>query len=272
MESTPRARISNRGGDYVRDVHVSPLANGHILRLHAPDGAVDQIRLTDPRYVLIDSSQPRRLRGGGQRPTAATSQLLTVLRDVVTLPGGGDLDYALAVDWYKEPVDGVASVDWRNTTIGDLVHRAKYWYKKPEDIAKLRECGWALVDVLVPVVNRHPLLREVDVISAVPGHDSNVVSFGARLAAAVANALGKQSIRCTDRAGFRTPAKSVDPAERADMIRNRFRCAEALDHRSVLIVDDVYSSGTTATETARALRVAGATRVASLCAVRTLRF
>jgi len=147
----------------------------------------------------------------------------------------------------------------------------KYWYKDLADVAKQRECGLALRDLLVEVVNRHPLLCDVAAIAAVPGHDSKILSFGARLAAAVARALGKPLVPCSSLTDFRPPAKGLDPDDRASMIRNKFACKEHVGGQSLLIVDDVYSSGSTADEAARALRVAGATQVASLCAVRTMK-
>ncbi|WP_291418817.1 phosphoribosyltransferase family protein [Actinophytocola sp.] len=92
------------------------------------------------------------------------------------------------------------------------------------------------------------------------------------LAAAVARRLDKRLVRCAALADFRTPAKSLDPAGRASVIDNQFVCREDLSGLSLLIVDDVYGSGSTVAETARAVRAAGAVQVASLCAVRTMRF
>lgn len=256
----------------MRDLRVVRSWNSHTLQLRAPEGAVDQILLTDPRYVPIDNAQPRRLRGAGREPTRATIELTAVLSDVLTLPCANDLDYALAIDWYKQPSNDVQSTNWPNTEIGDLVSRGKYRYFKPEDIEKQATYGRALVERLAPVVRRHPLLRAVDAIAAAPGHDAKVVSFGARLATSVATALGKRLVRCTSLDTFRTSAKELPADVRAAAIRGRFVCGESVARASLLIVDDVYRSGTTAAETARALRAAGATRVASLCAVRTLRF
>jgi predicted amidophosphoribosyltransferase len=105
----------------------------------------------------------------------------------------------------------------------------------------------------------------------VPGHDSKILSFGARLAAAVASALGKPLVPCSSLTDFRPPAKGMDPDDRASMVRNKFACNEHVGGQSLLIVDDVYSSGSTADEAARALHAAGATQVASLCAVRTMK-
>jgi predicted amidophosphoribosyltransferase len=70
---------------------------------------------------------------------------------------------------------------------------------------------------------------------------------------------------------FRSPAKNLAPHERAKALRNQFSVTEDLTGRSVLIVDDVYRSGVSIAETARAAHAAGAETVQALCAVRTLR-
>jgi hypothetical protein len=49
--------------------------------------------------------------------------LLELLGGVVSLPSLQPIKFAIALDWYKTPVDGVNSNNWPNTEIGDLVSR-----------------------------------------------------------------------------------------------------------------------------------------------------
>jgi predicted amidophosphoribosyltransferase len=204
-------------------------------------------------------------------PTAATRSLLDVLHDVLTVPSASTVDFAIALDWYMTPIEHMPAADWPRTFAADLVHRGKYWYMRNSRIEQLRACGLALVDLLHAVIIRHPLLMSVDAVASVPGHDSRRVSFGARLADAVARRLNKPLVRCSALAEFRTEAKSLAPADLTTMIDNQFVCPANLAGKSLLIVDDVYRSGITVGETARALRAAGGMRVSCLSAVRTMR-
>lgn len=249
--------------------------DGHYLRLRGPDGIVSQIRLADPRYQIGTTTERGQqvLHGSGIAPTPKITSLLDLLgHHVLTVKSPGYVDFALALDWYKTPIEGQSPADWPNTVAGDLVHRGKYWYsKKPSDAGRQRECGRAVVDRFLSVINSHPLLKVIDGVAAVPGHDARRVSFGARLAATVARDLETPLVRCAALAEFRTPAKSLDLSERAAAIANQFICRDDLTGWSLLIIDDIFSSGSTVAETARALRMAGATHIAGLCAVRTMR-
>jgi hypothetical protein len=276
MSSSQSVRLSNRGGGHVESVRVTVLSGGrHRLEFLGPAGAVEQIRMCDPRYVPEKAAVAlglQRLAAPDQAPTATTQAVLRVLERVVTLPTPGNLDFAIAIDWYKAPVDGVAPNSWPNTSAGDLVHRAKYWYLRSSlNREKFKECGGTLVNRLADVVGEHPLLRDVDSVAAAPGHDPELRDFGTMLASATARHFGKPFACCSGPPGFRTPAKDLDPAQRAAAIGDKFACEASMDGQSVLIVDDVYSSGTTMAETARALRKAGAARVAGICPVRTMR-
>jgi hypothetical protein len=247
---------------------------GHRLEFRGPGTAVNQVRLSDSRYVperAIVALGFQQLRAPHQSPTQAIASLLRVLGRVVTLRTATHVDFAIALDWYKTPVDGVSPKGWPNTRAGDLVSRGKYWHQHPSGHKKQRECGLALVELLVEVIGQHPLLCGIDSIAAAPGHDPKIVGFGSRLSAATAKRLGKPFIRCSGPPGFRTPAKDLDRAQLAAAIENKFVCQTSIRGQSVLVVDDVYRSGCTMTETARALRQAGAAHVAGLCPVRTMR-
>jgi hypothetical protein len=276
MNSSQPVRPSNRGGGYVEDVRVIGMPDGdHRLEFRGPAGAVAQVRQCDSSYVPdrpVTTLGVQRLRSTRHAPTRATQSLLDVLHCVVTLPTGTNVDFALALDWYKTPVAGVSAQNWQNTATADLVHRGKYWYKDQYNREKRRECGLALVELLFNAVSQHPLLCRIDSVAAAPGHDPKIVGFGGQLAAATARRLEKPCVHCAGPAEFRTPAKDLDQDQLAAAIKDKFTCPVDIQGQSVLIVDDVYRSGTTMAETARALRHAGATRVAGLCPVRTMRF
>jgi adenine/guanine phosphoribosyltransferase-like PRPP-binding protein len=201
----------------------------------------------------------------------AVLDLIDVLQRSLTLPRGPSVDFALALEWYKVPEADVHPRNWRNTELGELVRRGKYWYTDPSRYEDLRTVGLALVARLRRLIDEHPLLSTVDAVVAVPGHDASVVSFGARLASSVARQEGLLLAKCVASTRYRTPAKNLDPAGRQVVIVGQFSCAVDLSNMRVLIIDDVYGSGTTVAETARAARAAGAVEVASLCAVRTMR-
>lgn len=272
--SPPHRPLSNRGGGCVEQFRIIPAPpNQHMLELRAPVGVADQLELLEPRYAGTMKQRGANLviRGPGLDLTAEAKDLLDALTGVLTLPCAAGVDYALALDWTKQPIDGLDARSWPNTRIGDLVHRGKYWYKGSQQIDELREVGQSLTTELCNLIDRHVLLRAADTIIAVPGHDARVLSFGARLASSVAYRRSVRFVAARSASAFRTPAKSLDLTARAAVINKQFRCDANLTDHKVLVLDDLYSSGTTAAETARAARAAGASRVAVLCAVRTMR-
>ena len=260
---------SNRGGGCVDQFGVTPVPPGHhLLRVVGPQGALVQVKLNDPTYADHGGSD---LLGVGTGARPSTIELLEVLRDVLTVPCEHSVDYAIAVDWTMTPQEGVDSHSWPRTPIYDLVNRGKYQYRSPAAAQQQSQVGRAAAEWLCRVIERHPLLRNVDVVAAVPGHDARLLSFGARLAATVAAIRGIRFVPCASRSQYRAQAKDLDASNRAAVISNQFVYGENLTGLRTLIVDDVYHSGATVAEAARAIRAAGAVSVAALTPARTLR-
>ena len=67
-----------------------------------------------------------------------------------------------------------------------------------------------------------------------------------------------------------SPQAGLSPAVRKRNLRGAFGCTRSFAGLSVLVVDDVMTTGATAEEFARTLRSAGARRVENLILARTL--
>lgn len=81
----------------------------------------------------------------------------------------------------------------------------------------------------------------------------------------------KRFIKVSARDAYRAEAKSLTFEQRRELIRGQFSVRESLGSVDVLIVDDVFRSGLSMSEVARAAREAGARSIYGLAAVRTMR-
>jgi hypothetical protein len=65
---------------------------------------------------------------GPTRLLETTRDFLKLLKSVISLPNPTGIKTALALDWYKQPIDGLDAHSWPNTGIGELVSKGKYKY------------------------------------------------------------------------------------------------------------------------------------------------
>jgi alkylhydroperoxidase family enzyme len=216
---------------------------------------------------LYARHQPRwthRLRLPG---AADLSELLPLLRRVIALRVSRELDAALALDFHQQPCPTSENGVIRTPT-GQLVYTVKYENRSAE---KVRSAGRALCTSLTDVVLTHPWFSTADLVLPVPGHDPERVAASIRIGATIARSTGKElgSVTCRHR-GYRRPAKDMTRAERAQLL-DEYSIDQDLAGRTILVVDDLYHSGSTMTGVARAARKAGATTVLGLSGTRNLR-
>lgn len=274
VDPSPQPFVSDTRGNRLADWGTVDDSAGHHLWLRGSDEVQAQIAAAAPTYAVVPlppeaaRAWTHVLRGPG-RLLPRTKALLDLLMAVITLPRPTNIRTGLALDWYKRPAVGVDPYSWPNSEAGDLVSRGKYLYRF--DDAKQREVGRKLVGLVCDIVTRHALLQQVDIILDVPGHDASQVSFGSRMAFTVSKDLNIERARVRCRDEFRAQSKNLDPVQRADVISNHFYVEESIEGGTALVVDDVFRSGDSMNETARAALAAGASSVYGICAVRTMR-
>jgi len=115
---------------------------------------------------------------------------------------------------------------------------------------------------------------EVDVLAFVPPDDDRRLTRGHHPAEQLAREMGLRweipVERLLERVGPARRQRGLDLVERRRNVRGAFRGRGAAA-TAVCLVDDVYTSGATASAAAQALRTSGARRVEVVCFARAVR-
>jgi hypothetical protein len=173
-----------------------------------------------------------------------------------------DMDQCFALDFNYE-------IDKTNdekvyTRTGRLEHDAK----EQADESAIQQ----LTASLTHFCNNHPLYREGDAIAAVPPNPSKKFHLPCTLAERVAAKTGKIN-------GALLVTKSQDTAkaqqlvldEKIPAIAKALNVHQSVKGKKIILIDDLYQSGSTMWTVARALKSAGAARVYGLACVKSWR-
>jgi ComF family protein len=113
------------------------------------------------------------------------------------------------------------------------------------------------------IFNNH--YDEMDAIIPVPIHRSRLCWRGFNQAQLLCEKLPANLVKSLRLKIRRTPPQArLDPEARIKNLEGAFRCDESVYGKRILLIDDVYTSGSTASECARALKAAGASYVAMI--------
>ena len=137
-----------------------------------------------------------------------------------------------------------------------------------------------VAETMARFVQRHMPATEDAILAPVPLHRWRIWKRGYNQAALIASALARRSgleprLDLLERVKATPPLRRMGPKERRETVRGAFRVAPRhkpnVRGRTVILVDDVYTSGATADACARTLKRAGAARVELLCWARVVR-
>jgi ComF family protein len=137
-----------------------------------------------------------------------------------------------------------------------------------------------VAETMARFMERHLDASDAPVLAPVPLHRWRIWRRGYNQAALIAGALARRAgleaqLDLVERVKATPVLRGMGPRERRQAVRGAFRVnakrKAALKGKSVVLVDDVYTSGATAEACARILKRAGAQRVDVLCWARVVR-
>jgi hypothetical protein len=169
-----------------------------------------------------------------------------------------ELDQCFALDFNFQDAEAHTY-----TGIGQLEYAAKYQQDKGS-IDKLAE-------LLENVCSCHPTFARVDVIASVPGSPSKAFHLPDELVKRMSKDLGRTT-RISLRKRRETPQlKTLPLAKKLETLEDVFELDENVEGKSLLLVDDLYQSGSTMWTLAKFLKDRGAGQVYGLACVKSWR-
>jgi adenine/guanine phosphoribosyltransferase-like PRPP-binding protein len=256
-----------RRGDRIADHRIAHVRGESALLLDCPDWIRDQIAMiygtdceprTPAERVADDFNHAFRFPGGAPDDLASTVELLST---VLSIPAPPHVDVAITLDWYTQPDDA-----------GGLKHTpAGYWINTTKhaphpEWSNSRNSRRLMINALVDMIRIHPLYANATAIIAAPGHLADGQSFGEVLARDVAARVGIPFVETT------APGPREQQKEGATQDLTEVFTVQGALSGDVIVLDDVYRTGGSASGAAAAAKRAGADRVLSVAVARTIRW
>lgn len=169
-----------------------------------------------------------------------------------------ELDEAYALDFnFKQD-----TYPFAYTEVGSLEHVAKE--------EQNRDAITELAKRLADVVSHHPTLSRADIIAAMPPRPSKQFHLPVGLVNEMGRILGRHvGLRLTK--AEHPKLRGLAMAAKLEALNGVFHLDESIEHGTVLLIDDLYQSGTSAWSLAKFLKENGAGEVYALACVKSWR-
>ena len=239
------------------------------------DVFVDILKKAFPATSLEFSNRP--LSGveitlsGELPPTSDVTRLLEILKKHLTIIDSLDESHALSPHHLPPTPEHIR---WKRTTLGNLVYSAKdYNHRKPVGSPGAAN---ALVAELGSFLAQHPRYTTADLIICAPsssrGTTDDLSSYvGTRLAKSLGKRI-QRAQRLVDTPPQKDRENSVDEETASNSQRNSMVVRSQLNGSRCILIDDLYHSGGTLQELARACKRAGAVEVLGLTVTKTAKY
>lgn len=166
------------------------------------------------------------------------------------------LDYNLSEDFITHEVG--------YTTCGSLEHKAK----ENQDV----DARGQLVDILANLCEIHPMYRKARTIMPIPPNPSKTFHLSLELVRELAERTGKRDGTTMIRKVRETPKLQDLPLdEKLKALRGAIEITGDVEGKSIILIDDLYQSGSTMWTVAKLLKKKGARRVLGLACVKSWR-
>jgi len=171
-----------------------------------------------------------------------------------------ELDQCFALDYNFKSIDDEGR---EYTDTGKLEYEAKY--------NRDHNSIYNLAKFLADVCQRHPVLQQVGYIAAVPGNPEKDVHLPDLLVEKMGKILGRDTGLALRKTEETPQLKNLSVEDKISTIEDVFCLEEDIEGKSILLIDDLYQSGTTMWTLARFLKENGADSVYGLACVKSWR-
>ncbi|MCH7745105.1 MAG: phosphoribosyltransferase [Chloroflexi bacterium] len=195
-------------------------------------------------------------------------KFLELLRHHISIDDELDESHALSPHNIPDPDE---DDEWHLTPIGQLVNRTKD-YSGQKAFRSKAAFDQIYIHIL-DFINAHPTYHRASIIASVPSSDSSkIITLPRAIASNVSEQLGKRLLvpkRLRSIPSQKDYDQTAQVVSRKELQSGTVGVSDNIEGASVILIEDLYETGGSIEETARACRSAGATDVLGLAITKT---